>query len=182
MDFVFSSLRRAPISLAWGRVPLNFVAFGCLAVASALLASPNAQAYTPEDPVVQAMVERGLKFIEKNPPADRGETVLCAYAHFKVEHDESNPVVTAGIAQAKRFANELAQTHAHKGTYEAAVSALRRDGDLREELTEKAATDVLWALLSVSNWRLWTMECGWSVEDYRGHIQRVAESCLVRGS
>ncbi|MEO1524398.1 MAG: hypothetical protein AAFX06_03140 [Planctomycetota bacterium] len=100
------------------RALLSFIALG------GILVSSVAQAYTPEDPIVQAMVDRGLRFLEKNPPTDRGETVLCAYAHFKVEHDESNPVVKAGIEQAKRFAEELAREHSHKGTYEAAVATL----------------------------------------------------------
>ena len=55
-----------------------------------------------------------------------GEAVLCAYAHFKAEHDASNPVVqTRGIEEAIKFsAGDLRRRFPHKANYEAAVSVM----------------------------------------------------------
>jgi len=89
----------------------------------------RAFAYTPDDPQVVRMVDRGLRFLEQNKPRDAGEQVLCAYAHFKVEHDESNPVVQTGLEAAKEFAVELPEMQKHhsnhnKSNYEVAVSVM----------------------------------------------------------
>ncbi len=85
---------------------------------------PLASAYTPDDPKVVQMVDRGVKFLETAKTYTPGEVVLCAYAHFKVEHDESNALVQNGIAAAKKFAAQLAHEHEHKSHYEAAVSVM----------------------------------------------------------
>ncbi len=49
---------------------------------------------------------------------------------------------------------------------EAAIKALHKDGDLKEDLTQKNATDLLWMLLSVRNWEQLTHECGWTQKQY----------------
>ncbi|WP_231741660.1 prenyltransferase/squalene oxidase repeat-containing protein [Stieleria varia] len=89
--------------------------------------SSNAQAYTPEDPVVKKMVTEGIKYLEASTGkvTDLGEQTVVAYAHFKVEHDETNPVVVQGIAAAMKII-DAASSHAdrHKLNYEAAVATL----------------------------------------------------------
>jgi hypothetical protein len=70
------------------------------------------------------MVDRGIGFLEKSKPSSPGEAALIAYAHFKVEHDESNPVVVAGIRAAKQFAADLSKGQQYKSNYECAVSIL----------------------------------------------------------
>jgi len=49
---------------------------------------------------------------------------------------------------------------------EAAIVALDSDGTLATCFTADEATDVLWALLSVSSWEHGTITCGWSQEKY----------------
>ncbi len=100
-------------------------------LAAVWLAGPGgrAVAYTPDDPQIIQMVDRGLRFLEQNKPRDAGEQVLCAYTHFKVEHDESNPVVKAGLEAAKKFAAQLPdqqsrQALAMKSNYEIAVATM----------------------------------------------------------
>ncbi|MGG7567200.1 TetR/AcrR family transcriptional regulator [Rhodovulum sp. DZ06] len=61
----------------------------------------------------------------------------------------------------------------------AAVAALKADGALAEGLAEEAATDLLWALLSVGNWEMLTTERGWSQEAYVAGMQRAAEAMLT---
>ena len=80
--------------------------------------------YTPDDPQVIQMVDRGLRFLEQSKPQSAGEQVICAYAHFKVEHDESNPFVAAGIRAAKKFAADLSKGQQYKSNYECAVSIM----------------------------------------------------------
>ncbi|QEF97487.1 hypothetical protein Mal15_15270 [Stieleria maiorica] len=84
----------------------------------------DSRAYTPDDPTVVKMVDRGIKFLENTKGATPGETVLCAYTHFKVEHDESNPLVKSGIEEAKKFAAEASRGAGHKSHYECAVSVM----------------------------------------------------------
>ncbi len=62
----------------------------------------------------------------------------------------------------------------------AAVQALAADKKLRPDLNEKAATDLLWTLLSVENWEHLVRACGWSQTEYEGEIERLAEAALLR--
>lgn len=101
-------------------------------VISGMIAKP-ASAYTPEDPTVKKMVDRGISYLESlsDEASMSGEseasTVLIAYAHFKCRHDPTNPVVKRGVAWAVRYCKSLEaspEKHHHKGNYEVAVSVL----------------------------------------------------------
>ena len=61
----------------------------------------------------------------------------------------------------------------------AAVDALREEGRLSEDLTGVAATDLLWALLSVRNWEQLRHGCGWPQERYIGMTLRNARRLLI---
>ncbi len=61
----------------------------------------------------------------------------------------------------------------------AAVRALAADKMLRPDLNEKAATDLLWTLLSVENWEHLVRDCGWSQSDYESLIKRLAGAALL---
>lgn len=63
---------------------------------------------------------------------------------------------------------------------EAAISALARDGMLRNGWTETEATDLLWTMLSFQNWALLTGPCGWSQDACVAHLQDAARSLFVR--
>ncbi len=62
---------------------------------------------------------------------------------------------------------------------EAAVLALKRDGDLAAGLTVKSGTDLLWMLLSIRNWEQLTIACNWSQKKYRDHMKSIAHKVLV---
>ena len=62
----------------------------------------------------------------------------------------------------------------------AAVRQLADDGDLKPGLSEKAATDLLWSLLSVRMWEHLTKDCGWDQDTYLAHIQDLAAHALTR--
>ena len=62
---------------------------------------------------------------------------------------------------------------------EAAVLALLRDGYLSKELSVKEATDILWTLLSVRNWELLTVDCGWTQEQYIEKTTLMARRLLL---
>lgn len=93
-------------------------------------------AYTPEDPVVNQMVERGIGFLEavqagKFEDATRtyreGGTLLAAYTHHKVRQDATNPVVQEGLKMALADARKAMQgrlSNSSKVTYEASVALL----------------------------------------------------------
>lgn len=77
-----------------------------------------ALAYTPTDPVVTKMVDRGIQYLEAldntqfmGEPAGfsgaAGETVLVAYAHHKCRHDPDSPVVKRGIKIAQQIVAAL---------------------------------------------------------------------------
>ncbi|MEL7047941.1 MAG: TetR/AcrR family transcriptional regulator [Pseudomonadota bacterium] len=61
---------------------------------------------------------------------------------------------------------------------EAAVKALRRDGQLSETLTTRQSVDALWSLLSVRHWEQLVIDCGWSQKHYISHMKRTAKQML----
>jgi AcrR family transcriptional regulator len=61
----------------------------------------------------------------------------------------------------------------------AAISALKRDGTLAEGMSAKAATDLLWTLLSVRNWEHLVQDCGWSQDRYIRTMQETAAKIFV---
>jgi hypothetical protein len=105
----------------------------------ALLATltANAWGYTPTDPVVTNMVDRGIQYLE-NARADNyggdpthfaggaGEVVLVAYAHHKCRHDPDHPLVKRGIETAQRIvtALETSGERGNKRNYEMAICVL----------------------------------------------------------
>lgn len=101
-----------------------------------VLYAPPALAYTPEDPAVLQMVERGIGFLEavqagKFEDATRtyreGGVVLAAYAHHKVRQDATNPVVQEGLNWAVAEARKAMQgrlSNSSKVTYETSVALL----------------------------------------------------------
>ena len=62
---------------------------------------------------------------------------------------------------------------------EAAVRAIVEDGYLKEELTEVAAVDLLWTLLSVENWERLVFECDWSQSAYEQTLKQITEATLM---
>ncbi len=94
-----------------------------------LVSAPSASAYTPDDPVVQQMVDRGLKALEAMDASTSeraGVPMLMGYAHHKCQHDPDNPVVKKGIAAAQRYvkAMEATGTYEHKAMYDISVCIL----------------------------------------------------------
>ncbi len=117
-----------------GKRAAMLVAVGLFSLATI----PAASAYTPEDPVVQQMVNRGIKYLEGVPESayhggvtdfsgKGGERVLVAYAHYKCRHDPENPVVKRGVSAALAITKALEAgrgDHGHKKNYEMAVCVL----------------------------------------------------------
>ena len=93
-----------------------------------MLDAANGKAqYSPDHPVVQRMVDRGCAYLEGLPPEkeNKGAAVFLAYAHYKAKHDETAPIVVAGIKAAKSLANEAnGGHHSHKINYDNAVATL----------------------------------------------------------
>ena len=66
-----------------------------------LATSQPVSAYTPEDPIVQKMVNDGIKFLEADEAEHgEGEQILFAYVHYKVQYDAEHPIVKKGLAAA----------------------------------------------------------------------------------
>jgi hypothetical protein len=61
---------------------------------------------------------------------------------------------------------------------EAAIKAVKNDGNLAQNLSVKQATDILWTLLSVRNWEQFTQECGLSQKQYIETMKRMAQRTL----
>ena len=91
----------------------------------------RALAYTPDDPVVLAMVDKGIAFLEK---ADYkqvsgeyvGGNMLVGYTVYKVTGDKDHPLVKRGLADAIKCAADT-QNRAegiHKIVYDASVAAI----------------------------------------------------------
>lgn len=63
----------------------------------------------------------------------------------------------------------------------AAVAALARDGVLSPDLSEAAASDLLWSLLSVETWQALVERRGWSQAAYVAAMQRATRRMLHAG-
>lgn len=62
---------------------------------------------------------------------------------------------------------------------DAAIKALKKDGDLSSEHTAKQATDILWMLVSIQNWEHLVKNCGWSQKRYVDTTTAMAKTLLV---
>lgn len=114
--------------------------FFCLVTAVsatlAIVASVPANAYSPSDPIVQAMVARGIAYLEsleakeanQGSYSEPGSAMLIAYAHYKIEADPEKPIVRRGVSHAKKYLQVLEQrpvpTGETKAIYEISVAAL----------------------------------------------------------
>jgi AcrR family transcriptional regulator len=64
---------------------------------------------------------------------------------------------------------------------QAAIEAVRTDGNLVEGWTAKEATDFLWTMLSVRNWEQLTQVCGWSTRKYITWMKVSARRIFIDG-
>lgn len=105
--------------------------FGVCCILTAGGGLRTASAYTPDDPVVLAMVDKGIAYLEK---ADfkgvtgeyAGGRMLVGYTVYKVTGDKDHPLVKQGLDDAVRCAAD-SQNRAegiHKIVYDAAVAAI----------------------------------------------------------
>lgn len=100
-------------------------------LALALCAAQPAAAYTPDDPEVISMVNKGIAFLEKSQHAGiEGEyeagPILVGYAIYKVTGDKEHPLVKKGIDVALKRAEDCG-TRAQaisKIVYDASIGAL----------------------------------------------------------
>lgn len=120
----------------------------------------KAFAYSPDDPEVRAMVDKGIAYLEalskedlnlKNYGDPEGQPMLIAYAVLKANGDTSAELVQHGInnavAYAKRIQEEVSRSrdHGHKSTYEMSVAImLLAEVDYKGYATEiKSLADAL---------------------------------------
>lgn len=62
---------------------------------------------------------------------------------------------------------------------EAAINALKRDGNLTPAMSASQAADLLWTMLLLPNWEHLTQVCGWSQKQYVKHITATARRLFV---
>lgn len=104
---------------------------GLVVLALALCSAAQAQAYSPDDPEVIDMVNKGIAFLEKSEHAGiegeyEGGPILVGYAIYKVTGDKEHPLVKKGIEVALRRAEDSG-TRARmigKIVYDASIAAL----------------------------------------------------------
>ncbi len=102
-------------------------------LAVVIVSTGRVSAYTPDDPVVKGMVDRGIQYLESLAGPEvmsgwgEGSAVIVGYAHHKCRHDPDNPVVKRGVATALNFCKKLEggmPLTTTKANYEMAVSVL----------------------------------------------------------
>lgn len=59
------------------------------------------------------------------------------------------------------------------------IEALRKDGELTENLSVSKATEALWSLISIHSWELLVVSCNWSQEQYKDYLISSAKKILV---
>lgn len=62
---------------------------------------------------------------------------------------------------------------------DAAIGMLLGEGALTARYPREEATDILWTLLSVSNWEQLTLTCGWAQERYIASMKGIARRLFV---
>lgn len=62
----------------------------------------------------------------------------------------------------------------------AAIKALQKDKCLSPDYSLEQATDILWTILSVRNWELLTIECGFSQKKYSDSIKAMAIRLFIK--
>ena len=62
---------------------------------------------------------------------------------------------------------------------EAAIAALKRDGQLTPLFRPAQATDILWTLLLLDNWEHLIQACGWSQKQYTHQMKAAARRLFV---
>ncbi|TWU65084.1 hypothetical protein V7x_06290 [Crateriforma conspicua] len=124
---------------AWGAT----AAWGFLLwVATGLFGTlPSASAYSPYDPQVMQMVDRGVQYLESLNERSFaqvttgfgqgvGQRAMVAYAHHKVVGDPNAPAVTRGVERVRWLLDRMRRTdtteasHSNKLCYTVAVSIL----------------------------------------------------------
>lgn len=60
------------------------------------------------------------------------------------------------------------------------LERLQQEGVLTQTWTFAEALDLLWTLLSLRNWELLTMECGWTTDQYIDAMQTTAKRTLLQ--
>lgn len=110
-------------------------------VRPSMLDVSTAKAFTPYDPVVQGMIERGMQYLETEATGDGqsaatpfgrgvGQRALVGYAHFKINGDPTAAPVKRGIAAVlqsleRADSDQLADvSHNNKSLYGITVSIL----------------------------------------------------------
>ncbi len=115
----------------WTKLATIPALVGCTLIAALVSDCRVAMAYSPDDPAVLAMVDKGVAFLEK---ADykmvsgeyAGGTILVGYTIYKVTGDKDHALVKRGLADAIKCASD-SQSRAesiHKIVYDASVAAL----------------------------------------------------------
>jgi AcrR family transcriptional regulator len=65
------------------------------------------------------------------------------------------------------------------GVCQETIEALDREGILAQEWSRKEATEMLFTMLSVTNWEQLIMECGWSITQYIHWMTTLAKRTFI---
>lgn len=122
--------------------------------------------------------------LARSRAAETGEARLSAFirawgAHIPVIYPVGRALMAMQETDAEARAAWGDRMAAVRHGCAAAVSALMRDGALRDDLSEETATDLLAGILSVRMWEHLTRECGWSQDLYLGEIDRLSRAALL---
>ena len=111
------------------RAGVHSLATIVLAVGLVATAPSRAWSYTPDDPIVQQMVTKAIRYLENLnwdnfQNSIEGDNILVGYAHFKVEHDPEHPLVKKAIASSMKILEDARSgKYGHKMNYEISVAA-----------------------------------------------------------
>jgi hypothetical protein len=85
--------------------------------------------YTPEDPLVQEMLERGIQFLEKGQETDQhagmlGGKCLVALACYKHRKNAQHPRVVEAVAACRELAQRSERSFAHDFNYSLGIAVI----------------------------------------------------------
>lgn len=111
---------------------------------------------------------------------DRLHAFVQAWGNYVPEiYSVCRAILTMAATDAEAAAAWNARMQDMREGCEAAVQALKADGDLNPDYAPKQATDMLWMMLSIQTWEHYRHACGWSQKRYLETTQQAAQRLLT---
>lgn len=130
--------------------------------------------------------KRGLPAeIRKIAEAPTGVVAMCALVLLQARMNPGIWAIARAVDSVRRTdeAAERGWQDRLKHRLEACrqiVARLHQEGDLKPDITQQAATDLLWSITSLQIWEDLVLQRGWTATQYEEHVTRLLHDSLIK--